>query len=167
MDSNSIRMSKSVFIRLFLSRFNHICVSSQPSPACLVLWSTCRRITTTGSIWTRWSVRVCVLLLLSDSPSCPSPRAGWDSDRSSAVEQLVSSVVIWLDWALSAVTPDTQTAGDWAPRFSLQSQPLFLCGSQWRLLALLRIPYTTCVDLKAHLTICTIQHNTPQNLHFS
>lgn len=37
---------------------------SQPSPACRVSWNTCRRTTSTGRAWTRWSVRVCVLLLL-------------------------------------------------------------------------------------------------------
>ncbi len=80
-------------------KWTFVCVSSQPSPACLVSWSTCRRITSTGRAWTRWSVRACVLLLLLDqflaaASSHPSLRAGRDSECSPAVEQLVSSAVI-------------------------------------------------------------------------
>lgn len=78
---------------------------------------------------------------------------------------------------------------DWTQRhcFHLKSQPIFLCGSSWRwrcasgeqvdiwghfchFMAHLSITDSTsinCVDLMAHLTICTIQCKHTRNLHFS
>lgn len=160
------------------------CVSSQPSPACLVLWNTCRRITSTGRAWTRWSARVCVLHLRPDrlpgSSPHPSPQAGYRTAIAApAVEQLEIS-------APSRVinpppTPRKKqpgqygtslTAGDWAAD-SILNHSLFSHRSRVenRLLfegcvdSLLPLygwifPHSTCVDLMVRLTIGTIQHNT-------
>lgn len=153
-----------------------MCFSPQPSPACPVSWSICRRITITGRAWTRWSVRACVLLLLLDGVL----GAGQDSERSPALEQLVSSAVIGRGHGprsralgtLRADRTDTETP------FQSQITASFpLRGSRWAGVLpeetrlsfegpvdslLLKNPPWNCVAPAAHLTICTIQCNTPQ-----
>lgn len=149
------------------------CIANQPSPTCLVLWSTCQRITGTGRVWTRWSVRVCALHLLPNrflfDSSHASLRAGWDSDRCpcGGTVSLCSCgqtdiFALWGDvtgcWGLSLCS-----------RMVLSGGGVVAVENGLSFEGPLDFPaeYSTArVDLTGHLTISTVQSNTT-NLHFS
>lgn len=121
-----------------------LCIWIQPSPTCLVSWSTCQRTTTTGRTWTRWSARACGPRLLPDRPLVNSPvTPGGVGQRLQPLQRNNYSLVLWGDGHL---LPSEETALTLNHSLLFHAVPSRGGTLDW-------IFHSTYVDLIAHLTV--------------